>query len=82
MLINANLAEQPFSLGLTSGSLSDFNSRWFKTIGNVLVGAMMFNMYYPVIEAVMYYAIRSLGRCRDRGCRCPSDKLTTKKTSL
>jgi len=82
MLINANLAEQPFSLGLKSGSLSDFNSRWFKTIGNVLVGAMMFNMYYPVIEAVMYYAIRSLGRCRDRGCRCPSDKLTTKKTSL
>ena len=82
MLINANLTEQPFSLGLNSGSLSDFNAAWFKTIGNVLVGAMMFNMYYPVIEACMYGGIRFLGRCRDRGCRCPSDKETTKKTSM
>ena len=82
MLINADLSEQPFSFGLTSGHFSDFNARWFKTIGNILVGAMTFNMYYPVIEAVMYWCMRAFGRCRDRGCRCPSDNESTKKTSV
>jgi len=65
---------------LTAGSFSDFNARWFKTIGNVLVGAMMFNLYYPVIEALLYWFIRWQGRCRDRGCRCSGE--TTKQTSI
>jgi len=82
LLINANLSEQPFSFGLTSGSLSDFNGRWFQTIGNVLVGAMMFNLYYPILEAVLYWFLRWQGRCRDRGCRCPSAEETTKQKAI
>lgn len=83
MLINANLSEQVIGFGLTSGSMSDFNGPWFKTIGNVLVGAMFFNLYYPIIEALLYWLIRWQGRCRDRGCRpCPSENDTTKKTSI
>lgn len=58
LLVNANLSEQPFTLGLTGGSMGDFNSTWFRTVGNVLIGAMFFNMYYPIIEAVLYYFIR------------------------
>ena len=82
LLINANLSEQPFSFGLTSGSLSDFNGRWFQTIGNVLVGAMIFNTYYPILEAVLYWFLRWQGRCRDRGCRCPSAEETTKQKAI
>lgn len=82
MLINADLSEQPFSFWLTGGSMSDFTGAWFLTIGNVLVGAMTFNLYYPVLEAVMYWFIRWQGRCRDRGCRCPSENVTTKQTSI
>mmetsp|Transcript_33793 Transcript_33793/g.44587 ORF Transcript_33793/g.44587 Transcript_33793/m.44587 type:complete len:597 (-) Transcript_33793:841-2631(-) len=82
LLINANLAEQPLSFGLTSGTLPDFNGGWFKTIGNVLVGAMMFNLYYPALEAFLYWFLRWQGRCRDRGCKCPSEKETTKQKAI
>ena len=59
LLINANLSDQPFSFGLTNGSMSDFNSGWFRTVGNILVGAMNFNLYYPLIEAGGYWALRA-----------------------
>ena len=82
LLVNADLSEQWFAFGLTGGSMSDFNGMWFKTVGNVLVGAMMFNLYYPILEAVMYWLLRCQGRCRDRGCRLPSEDETTKQTSI
>ena len=80
MLINANLSEQPFSFGLVTGSLSDFNPAWYRTVGNITVGAMFFNLYYPLLEASMYWAIRAFGRCRDRGCKFSGK--TTKTTSI
>jgi len=58
LLINANLSEQPVSFGLTSGSISDFNGAWFMTVGNVIIGAMFFNLYYPALEAGLYFLIR------------------------
>ena len=59
LLINANLSEQPFSFGLTSGSLPDFSYGWYRGPGNVIIGAMFFNLYYPLIEAGLYWAIRA-----------------------
>lgn len=58
LLVNANLSEQPVSFGLTSGSMGDFTPTWFRSVGNVIIGAMFFNLYYPIIEAVMYYLLR------------------------
>jgi len=60
--------------------MSDFNRMWFRTVGNILVGAMIFNLYYPLIEAGGYWALRAQGRCRDRHCTC--DRKRTKKTSI
>ncbi len=57
-MINANLSEQPLSLGLTGGTMADFNATWFRTVGNVIIGAMMFNLYYPILEAGLYFLIR------------------------
>lgn len=49
----------------------------------MLVGAMFFNLYYPIIEAVLYWFIRWFGRCRDRSCNiCPGTDDPTKKTSI
>jgi hypothetical protein len=49
-------------------------------VGNILVGSMMFNVYYPLIEAVGYWFMRILFRALDRGCSCDSRK--TKQTSI
>ena len=48
-----------YGLGLNSGSLSDFNGQWYRSVGNVIVGAMFFNLYYPLLEAGMYWALRA-----------------------
>jgi len=80
LLINANLSEQPFGFGLISGSMADFSYPWWRSVGNVTIGAMFFNLYYPLVEAALYWAIRAQGRCRDRGCKF-SGKVT-KTTSI
>jgi hypothetical protein len=59
--------------------MPDFNTGWFRSVGDVIVAAMVFNVYYPIIELLMYWALRVLFRCIDRGCRCRGD---TKSTSI
>ena len=80
LLVGANLSEQPFAFWLTGGQFSDFNSMWFRSIGNTLVGTMMFNAFFPIIEALLYLSLRILRRVMDRGCSC--DRYKTKKTSI
>ena len=80
LLVNANLEEQPISFWLTGGSYSDFNFYWFSTVGNIIVGSMMFNIYYPLIEAIGYWLLRLFFRVLDRGFSCDSRK--TSATSI
>jgi len=80
LLVNANLSEQPFNFFLDSGNLTDFNSIWFRSIGNIIVGTMWFNAWYPIIEAFLYLGIRIFYRILDGGCN--RDKYKTKKTSI
>ena len=78
LLVNANMTEQPFAFGLTSGSIPDFNNQWYRGVGNVIIGAMFFNLYYPLLEAGLYWAMRVWGRFRDRSCRCSGRTTKTK----
>jgi hypothetical protein len=80
LLVNANMSDQPISFFLTGGAFSDFNEAWFKTVGNILVGSMMFNVYYPLIEAVGYWLMRIGFRLLDRGFSC--DSRVTSSTSI
>ena len=77
LLVNANLTQQPITFWLTNGSYSDFNFYWFSTVGNILVGSMMFNIYYPLIEAVGYWLMRLFFRVLDRGFSCDARKTST-----
>lgn len=81
LLVNADLSEQPISLGFTTGTIGDFNSPFFRNIGNTLIGTMIFNAYYPLIEFCLYWSLRVLFRALDRPC-CSCDKNSTKKTSI
>ena len=74
------MKDQPISFFLTGGAFSDFNEAWFKTVGNILVGSMMFNVYYPLIEAVGYWLMRIGYRILDRGFTC--DSRVTSATSI
>jgi len=80
LMVNADLSEQNFDWGLTSGSISDFNSVWFKSVGNTLISAMIFNGVFPVIDFFMFFGLRLLFRLLDSSCTLKMYK--TKKTSI
>ena len=80
LMVNANMSEQPVTFWLTTGSLPDFNTAWFRSVGDIIVLAMVFNIYYPILEVLGYWGLRILFRCLDRGCKLKSD--TTKSTSI
>lgn len=61
--------------------MSDFNTSWFRLVGNIIVSAMVFNLYYPLLEAFGYWALRLLYRCMDKGC-CKFSGRETKSTSI
>ena len=62
--------------------MGDFTPTWFRSVGNILIGAMFFNLYYPLLEAGLYWVMRAYGRCRDRGCRMTGTGETTRSTSI
>ena len=82
LLVNANFTEQSPLLGaFFRGQVTDFNSWWFSDIGNTLIGAMTFNIYWPVFEFLMWYTYRVVFRGLDRGmCSCNENR--TKKTTI
>ena len=90
LMVNANMSEQPITFWLTTGSLPDFNTGWFRGVGDIIVGAMVFNIYYPILEVFGYWGLRILFRCLDRGCSCKKEKMgedgtmqpNTKSTSI
>jgi len=67
MLCSANLDGQGlgfFSKLFETGTISDFNSDWFDTIGNTIVGAMIFSSYCPFIYEFIWFSMRSFYRAK------------------
>ena len=81
LLVGADMSEQPITFWLTGGQFSDFNSAWFRSIGNVIIGTMYFYAWFPILESLGYFGLRLLFRILDRGC-CSCDRYKTKKTSI
>ena len=79
LLVNANMTQQPISFGL-NGPMSDFNSDWFRTTGNLMISTMIFNAYYPLLEFCLYWAMRILPRLLDSSWTL--NHLKTKSTSV
>jgi len=65
--VQANLAEQASWLGVIfSGSMPDFCSDWFTDVGDTLISAMMFNVYWPMLEFFTFWGMRVGFRLLDR----------------
>lgn len=69
-----------FDILSKSTGIPDFNTQWFSDIGMTLVGAMLFNVYWPVVEFFVFFGMRSTFRFLDRSLSCNYDR--TKKTTL
>jgi hypothetical protein len=84
VLVNANMEEQPINFFMTRGSYPDFNSEWFLNVGNILVYTNVFNAVFPLIEVVLYWAIRMAYIIVDKRCKCFSkdSKYTTNAQTL
>jgi hypothetical protein len=81
LLVNADLTEQPLPpIGFNKGDNGDFNSNFFKTIGNTLISTMVYNAYYPILDFFIYWGMRLAFRILDRGCNC--NKFKTKTTNI
>lgn len=68
MLCSANFNGQHFFFGgwFRNGTFSDFNTAWFDTFGDTLVGSMRFNCYYPIASEIAWYSIRLAKRLWDK----------------
>lgn len=56
MLCNANLEDQGFAF--FNGNDSDFNTNWFTSQGETIVGSMVFNIWFPFMMEVGYKCMR------------------------
>jgi len=65
MLCNANLSEQSSLLSMFNGSDSDFNQNWFNSIGDTVVQAMVFNIWFPIAMEIGYFGMRTAFRLKD-----------------
>lgn len=82
LFCNANMSEQGFPFSMISfGSIADFNSTWFNDIGYSMCYAILYNVFWPILEFFIYYGLRTLKRVMDRGFKTCSDTVT-KKTTL
>jgi len=67
--VNANFGPQniPILSEYFQANIADFDDFWFIDIGNTLIGAMLFNVYFPVIEFFMFWCLRQVKRFLDGG---------------
>jgi hypothetical protein len=63
LFINSNLEE--YGLGYFNGRYRDFTPAWYMDIGETICGAMFFNIFFPIIEFFIFFALRCFWRLVD-----------------
>eukprot|EP00347_Sterkiella_histriomuscorum_P016370 403353449 len=76
LMMNADLSQTgwPWFLSFNQGVHPDFTVYWYKDIGLTLINAMIFNVYWPVLEFFAFYSLRLFLRQLDRGLSLSSWK--------
>lgn len=77
ILSTANLTEQGINFGQNS-LFYDFNMKWFKLTGNVILHAQIFNITLPIIIFFVMASIRKFNRLSDRSWTLDKYKTKTK----
>ena len=71
-----------FSTNFQSSVYPDFNSNWFFDAGKLIIETMTFNIFMPIVEFLMFWAIRYLYRAWDQRSLLPSNYKHTNCTSV
>jgi len=83
LLLNMNKGLEAFGLEFFDGKYNDYSTAWYQTVGNTIVGAMIFNSEFPFIEHLIRLMIRMKDRLKDRGLmNCCRRKRATKKKTI
>lgn len=82
LLINADFSELevPLLNKLQPGPHSDFGPKWYQFVGETLINTMCFNLMWPVMEFVIFYALRTFWRLKDMNFGW--NRGTTKQTRI
>lgn len=56
----------PLSMLFRVGTLTDFNTIWYKTVGTILMKAMLMAGLWPLIEFAMFWSMITFFRCLDK----------------
>lgn len=57
----------PLSQLFRVGTMTDFNVLWYKTVGTILMKAMLMAALWPLIEFAMFWSMIAFFRCLDKG---------------
>ena len=77
MLCNSNLTEQGYLMGaIFKGNDSDFNMNWFTSMGDTIVGSMLFNVWFPIAMEIGYWMMRTSFRLYDKAM-APEGQMTS-----
>ena len=79
LLTYANIKEA-IGIPFPNGRYSDFTYNWYLDFGVPLMGSMIINAFFPVIEFRIWYFLRISLRFYDRGFRCRGTQKTKKKS--
>jgi hypothetical protein len=69
-LVSANLKDQlpgwTVKLLALKGSQDDFNSEWFASMGDTIVGSLVINIFIPIVLEAVWFLKRYLYRLYDK----------------
>lgn len=64
------------------GDIPDFNSEWFRRLGNTIQGTMIFSAYFPILEFFGFWGMRLGFRLLDSSFCGIFNPYKTKKTAI
>jgi hypothetical protein len=84
LLVNADLSEAKIpilSSIFTGGMHRDFTLKWYEDVGKIIMNAMIYQIYWPFIDFLMWLTYRWVLRLWDkRWCCCKKWRTTRSKT--
>lgn len=64
------------------GLYPDFNAVWFIDFGNLIVGVMISNMYWPPLEFFVFFGLGLIKKMLDQRSLCPRNHNNTRSKTI
>eukprot|EP00347_Sterkiella_histriomuscorum_P007945 403346963 len=78
LMTNANTQQTWLAFLPFEGIYPDMTYEWYNDIGSSLIITMLVAAFFPIADFLIFYSLRTVLRCLDRGCSCNKDKTKCK----